>query len=159
LAASVVALAMALNRTPPRAGKGADDQNNELAGYAEGLARRGEGPQAREFVAKNKPHDQLRFWAQVNLAAASVDASGGERSDLDVALELARRRGNQDAHWLQWRLLHMSLRSGADDESLKLLVERLPVGPMRSRGQLAVFRDQLARSGKAESEDMLATIP
>src|SRR5206468_3416858 len=85
LRAPVVALAVALKKAPPQPEKGSvEDERQELIGQAEGLARPGQWPQAREKVsAAQKYEPEVRFRAAVGVAAAAVESKAGDKADLE----------------------------------------------------------------------------
>lgn len=156
LAASVVALMMVLGRPELKPGKGGDDADNQRAGRAEGHARLGELEKARALVA-SAPHDQLKLWALVNIATAVLDASSQDQTDLNSAFELALnvRIGNP---WLLWRLLHLGLRAGIAEDRSKRLLERMPEGSLRARGQVGVVNARLAGNVGVEADEVVQMV-
>src|SRR5262249_56492287 len=64
---AVVALALAVGKKPPKRGKGLDEEENEIIGRAEGLARQGKWAEARQLADKPKAAS-ARLRARVALA-------------------------------------------------------------------------------------------
>jgi hypothetical protein len=164
LAASAVALSLALGRPVLRAGKDGLDPDFELVGQAEGLARLDKWPEARE-LATRAPYPRLQLRARVALASLALDALSGDSTDLDAALQSARSlpaNERRRARWQYWRLLQLGIRGGMDDGKLRPLLDTFEDKILRSRGQLALFRAGLAQGqtlvavGDAVEEGTLA---
>jgi hypothetical protein len=155
--ASVVALAVALDRPVPKAGKGPGEEAGHMAGRAEGLARRGEWEAARKVhTDKYGPQAEFRARAVVALVALEAGAPDAPR-DVEEALKflLSNVSSRGQLPWLLWRLTDAGVRAGLPEETLQALAAASSDPALRGRAQLAVLRAQLAKSPQA-AEDAAA---
>ncbi len=149
---AVIALAMALKKPVPKAGKGPDERADHFIGETEGLARLGQWDDARKKAqtATFGPNPQLR--ALVGVAAAAVDAKAPHAgSDVEAALAFVK---GQVRNWapLAWelrRLGDLGQRAGLSEERLRALAEANPDAALRGRGQLAAFTMQMTGTKEA----------
>lgn len=155
LSASVVALAVVLNRPVPKPGKGASDDEAIVCGRAEGLARQGQWDAARQ-QAREGVTAEAKVRALVAVAAAALDAKAGAE-DAEAALQLAEAelKGKRDTGWLLLRLVEVAGRAGVAPEKLQGVAGAIAEPELRGRAQLAAFRIRLGQ-GKQVVEESAA---
>jgi hypothetical protein len=149
VAASVVALALALGKKPPKGEKGIEE-DAEWVGTAEGLARQGKWPQARAMAQPGKTPD-VRLRVLLALAeAAAARGPAGDSTDVTTAAQLVSTepslRGSAGLGWVLLRLAQAGARGGLPPEPLQKLADAVAEPPLRGRAQLAILRVRLAQA-------------
>jgi hypothetical protein len=152
----VVALAMALQKKPPQAGKGAEEEHNETLGKIEGLARQEKWDEARQRAASKELDDETRFHALLAIASAAVDYRIPDHTDAEAAVNTAETkvRDNGELSGALLRLIRVALRAGLPEDRLLALTGRIKDRSLQGRAQLVLFRDRLAQAkqGVEDSE-------
>jgi hypothetical protein len=149
LVPGVVTLALMLNEPPPEPAKKAalEEKWDSLVGEAEGLARLGRWPDARQIVADAQtPTLKLR-----TAAALLIEATRQKRpdaADLFSALPLGDEEVRQDKfdqlRWVLLRLVQAGVDADQSTEALDALAKAIAEPNIRGRAQLAVLRSRLA---------------
>jgi hypothetical protein len=157
----VVALAFALKKEPPKPPKGTAEEEADLVGRSEGLARQGAWGPARELMAQKKNVSEvLKLRVLLGLADAGLDNASPITTDLEAALKLAETdaRGKPNTTWLVLRLIELGRRSNIPEDRLRGLADSLEDPQLRGRAQLALLRDRLARSKQTEKDELADTV-
>jgi hypothetical protein len=154
---AVVALALALNKRPPRAGKSNDEKADHFVGEVEGLARQGKDA-SKKVAEQHKQHNlETHFRALVGIAAAAVDAQNSEAGarEVEAALKFLNDeiRNRRELAWVLIRLVDLGKRAGLAEDRLRALAEANPDTALRGRGQLVAFQARLAARRKEAVED------
>jgi len=160
LAASAVALAIALGRQPPEPGKkgnkwAVDDKTSDRIGQAEGAARAGKWNDARQKVQdlqKDLPDEQLR--AYVGLAAAALDDKSAGKAVVEEEIQGALATRGTSA-WLLLRLARVGERAGAAPEAVRSVAAVIADADLRGRAQLAALEAQLAQTKAAADPKLI----
>jgi hypothetical protein len=160
LAASAVALAVALNKQPPKpAAKGEKaaekDEQSELIGRAEGLARAGLWEQARAMAGGAPP--EARLQALTVLAAAALDDKGAGPADAEAAVRAAAEGAN-DSAWLMWRVVRIGAKAGVAEDALRAAAAAAPDRDLKGRAQLAALQAAWAKSNQEAPASALEAI-
>jgi hypothetical protein len=156
LSAPVVALAVVLNRSVPKPGKAASDEEAIVRGRAEGLARQGQWDAARK-QAQGGPSPEVKVQALLAVADAALEAKAGGAEDAEAAVQLAEAelKGKRDTGWLLVRLVRVAGQAGVAPEKLQGVANNIPEAELRGRAQLAAFRARLGQ-GKQVVEESAA---
>jgi DNA-directed RNA polymerase subunit RPC12/RpoP len=151
LAPSVVALALMLDKPPPKPGK--EDTDFFVIGQAEGLARKGQLAEACTFPPKTAPQTQLA--ALIGIAAVSP----GQPEELDRAAALleGELRGKPVSPWLVFRLVLLAAAAGQQDRA-NTLADLLAEPGFKGRAQVEVLRWRLSASAEPADEGLLDRI-
>ncbi|MGL4549928.1 MAG: hypothetical protein ACRC33_01970 [Gemmataceae bacterium] len=139
----VVALAVALDRTPPAPGPNLAEREAHLYGRVAGLAAAGKADAARPVAATGASRESLL------VAAIALVAHSDKPSADDLATALTRLRETPDRRNLDFellRLLDAALRGEAKAEDIDVILAAVPTPAMREWGQLLAVRDRAARS-------------
>jgi hypothetical protein len=154
---SVVALALALKKPAPKAGKPENERADHFVGTVEGLARQEKWEQARTEAKKDQFDAPVHFRALVGVAAAAVDAKSPDAvSDVNAALDFlndkVKVRDRSELSWTLRRLMDLGQRAGIAEDRLREMASAIADPALRGRAQLIVFRARLARSKDAAEE-------
>jgi hypothetical protein len=154
---SVVALALALKKPAPKAGKPENERADHFVGTVEGLARQEKWEQARTEAKKDQFDAPIHFRALVGVAAAAVDAKSPDAArDVNAALDFlndkVRDRDRSELSWTLRRLMDLGQRAGIAEDRLRELASAIADPALRGRAQLIVFRTRLAHSKDAAEE-------
>jgi hypothetical protein len=162
LRASVVALAKALEKSPPKPGKGPDEEASAMIGQAEALARQGKWPEARDVAKSDKFGKSPQLRALVGVAAAAVDASSPDAAkDVDAAinfLHTAKVSGSGEWRWSAYRLCDLARRSGLASDRLSALADALTDPTFREHVRLEHLQVQLASEKQVVPENTADTV-
>jgi hypothetical protein len=153
LSASVVALAVALNRDAPKPGKDRANATNVVIGQAEGLARLGRWDEAVQ-KAKSALEAESQVRGLLGVAVAALDGNPGNTTAAEAAVQVAEAelKGKAGTEWLQLRLLRVGARAGLASERLQAFAAAIPEHDMRGRAQLAVLQGRLQNSKQVVEE-------
>jgi hypothetical protein len=146
--AAVVALAVALGRTPPEKGPGLEAREDYRAGRAEGLARAGNWEEARKEARKPEAV-AAKVRGLLALAAVAAQTKNGDTTDADAASQLLGEAPSPS--WAVLRLAGVGSAGGLPAERLQTLADAIPNASLRAWGQLLVLRAHLsANKGTAD---------
>lgn len=148
LTPAVVALAVALDRTPlPKPDPDSKQQDkeavNDAIGQAEGQAWKDHWDEARRLAGALEGNPSARLRAFTALAAAGETKS--DNPDLQEAMrlatgELAQRAG---AAWLQLRVVDLAAHAGVGDDQLNALADAIKDPALAGYARLLVLRQKL----------------
>ncbi len=141
LAAEVVTLALIVGKVPPKPGKALSDDENAWAGDAEGVARKGRLPEARER-ANSAPSPEMRLQSLVAIGSATKPGTEDFVTACSVALGNLPEPARES--WQLLRLVRLGSLAGVPAERLEKVAALIPDAGIRGRAKLALFRKQLA---------------
>jgi hypothetical protein len=134
-----------------------------LFGYLDGLARSGQGDQARTELSRLRaPVDRLR--GLTVLAIASLDKPQPDPADLtaltqalggefkDQVADLTS--GNPDISWRLWRVARIAAGEASQAKAARTVADAIPDPVLRGLAQFEVFRAALARNEDVKAEDI-----
>jgi hypothetical protein len=159
LRASVVALAVALERKPPKVAdkEAVEDGQQRGIGTAEGLARLGKLAEARqEKVARE---DGGRLHALVALADGAYSTKQGDSADLDAALAaVGDGAGRAELNWVYLRLVELATTANIAPAQIEPAVAAIEDKDLRDWARLVMYRKRLEASKVIETEDGLGVL-
>jgi hypothetical protein len=155
---ALIALAVALEKKVPKAGKGPDEEADRLAGEAEGQARLGKWDEARQRTRTGNfgPLAQFRTLAAVALAALDTRPAAEAGPDVDAAVRFLQEvPDRRELSWLMLRLTEAGVRAGLPPDRLDALAAAIPDPALRGRAQFLLFQARLAANSQPAEEAAL----
>jgi hypothetical protein len=146
LAAAAAALAVVLGQPSPGPAKpSGEDAANELAGQAEGLARKGQWDAARQKLSQIAKGADAKPRADVALAAVDLDDKSASNTDVIGAfVQIQQPSRGAPSPWLLLRLARVGARAKIAADSIQPVAALIADRNLRGRAQLAALEARLA---------------
>lgn len=160
LRASVVTLALLLNQKPPAVTrKSLDDEENEVAGRAEALARQGKLDAARALANPVGATGGGKARVLIAVAVGAADTKNGT-DDVKTAAEAAKAAGARaDLDWPILRLLTSAAQAGVTGDVVEPAVANVSDKGLAAWARLVALRGKLAASKSVEPMEAVEPIP
>lgn len=141
---AIVALALALDRDVPKAGKAAGEEMRHSLGKALGLTLKGNLEEALKEARIEKFGGAAQFRSLVLVAGAAPQGRTREIADEAIACLTQKVGGKGELGWPILRLAELGARAGLGDERLQAMASSVTDAEVRGRVQLAALRAKLA---------------
>jgi Zn finger protein HypA/HybF involved in hydrogenase expression len=129
-----------------------------LLGYVEGLALKGDAPQARAITAQIKgAEDRVKAAAAIAAALAPKEPEEA-RQELEGTVPIIARGGRSMSPWLVLRVIRLGGEVGMPEPTLQALPAGIADPGLRGWAQLEVLRARLAASKEKAADDWAAGI-